>query len=72
MKWSPVVKTLFAKRLAGLEERQRRSAPALPPELVVQVKALACELPVTRRDPGALEYGGNRPVDPPASGRSPR
>jgi transposase len=39
-------KRFFTDRLAGLEERDRPGRPrTFPPELVVQVKALACELP---------------------------
>jgi transposase len=39
-------KRFFYERLAGLEERARSGRPrAFPPEVVVQVKALACELP---------------------------
>ena len=34
--------------MAGLEERARPDRPGLfPPELIVEIKALACELPVT-------------------------
>src|SRR5580658_10189594 len=39
-------KRFFADRLPGLESTLDRVAPGLfPPDLVVQVKALACELP---------------------------
>ena len=39
-------KRFFSDRLAGLEEHARPGRPrTFPPELVVQVKALACELP---------------------------
>ncbi len=39
-------KRFFVDRLAGLEEHARPGRPLLfPPELVVQIKALACELP---------------------------
>ena len=39
-------KRFFEKRLAGLEELPGPAAPGFfPPEVVVQVKALACELP---------------------------
>ena len=39
-------KRFFEKRLAGLEDRQRPGRPRVfPPELVVRVKAIACELP---------------------------
>lgn len=39
-------KRFFEQRLAGLEERPRTSrSPVFPPELVVAVKAIACELP---------------------------
>ena len=39
-------KRFFTDRLAGLEEQARTGRPGLfPPELVVQIKALACELP---------------------------
>ena len=41
-------KRFFYERLAGLDERPRSGRPrAFPPEVVVQVKALACELPAT-------------------------
>ena len=41
-------KRFLEKRLMGLEENSRRVAPGLfPPEVVVEVKALACELPAT-------------------------
>lgn len=41
-------KRFFYQRMAGLEERPRPGRPrAFPPELVVQIKALACELPST-------------------------
>jgi hypothetical protein len=36
----------MVERLAGLQERPRRGRPALPPpEFVMEVKALACQLP---------------------------
>ena len=38
-------KRFFERRLRGLEEGQRSGRPRLFPELIVQVKALACELP---------------------------
>jgi transposase len=39
-------KRFFTERLSGLAERPRRGRPeAFPPELVIEVKALACELP---------------------------
>lgn len=38
-------KRFFEKRLAGLDERPRPGRPRLPPDLLVQIKALACELP---------------------------
>jgi hypothetical protein len=38
-------KRFFERRLAGLEDRQRLGRPRVPPELVVQVKAIACEFP---------------------------
>ena len=40
-------KRFFADRLAGLEEHLSSGSPPdfFPPDLVVQVKALACELP---------------------------
>ena len=42
-------KRFFYERLQGLEERPRRGRPRVsPPEIVVQVKALACELPQER------------------------
>ena len=42
-------KRFFHERLGGLEERPRPGRPRFfPPELVVQIKALACELPATR------------------------
>lgn len=41
-------KRFFYERVPGLEERPRPGRPrAFPPEVVVQVKALACELPTT-------------------------
>ena len=41
-----MAQTVFHERLPGLEERPRPGRPrAFPPEVVVQVKALACELP---------------------------
>ena len=45
-------KRFFEERLAGLDERVRPGRPRVfPPELVVQVKALACELPATHGVP---------------------
>jgi len=45
-------KRFFEERLAGLEERARPGRPrSFPPELVVQVKALACELPAKYKVP---------------------
>jgi transposase len=46
-------KRFFLERLAGLEERSRPGRPGLFPSnlLVVQVKALACELPATHDVP---------------------
>jgi len=39
-------KRFFERRLAGLDDRDRPGRPRVfPPEVVVQVKALACELP---------------------------
>jgi transposase len=39
-------KRFFSERLAGLDERPRPGRPGLfPPDLVVQIKAWACELP---------------------------
>ena len=39
-------KRFFEERLAGLEERPRQGRPGVsPPEVVVEVKAIACELP---------------------------
>src|SRR5881296_1714778 len=41
-------KRFFYERLAGLEELSRAGRPRVfPPEVVVQIRALACELPVT-------------------------
>ena len=41
-------KRFFHERLPGLEERPRPGRPRFfPPEVVVQVKAIACELPAT-------------------------
>jgi transposase len=41
-------KRFFQERLAGLEDQARPGRPrAFPPTVVVQVKALACELPAT-------------------------
>jgi transposase len=41
-------KRFFHERLPGLEERPRPGRPPVfPPEVVVQVKAIACELPAT-------------------------
>ena len=43
-----MAKRFFLERLAGLEERSRPGRPrTFPPDLVVQVKAWACELPTT-------------------------
>ena len=45
-------KRFFTERLAGLEERSRPGRPrTFPPELVVPVKAWACELPATHELP---------------------
>ena len=45
-------KRFFEKRLAGLKERLRPGRPRFfPPELVVQIKALACELPRAHQQP---------------------
>src|SRR6202158_4270641 len=45
-------KRFFVERLAGLEERARPGRPrTFPPELVVQVKAWACELPALHQLP---------------------
>src|SRR5580698_9677746 len=51
-------KRFFAERLAGLEECSRPGRPrTFPPDLIVQVKAWACELPATHDLPlVALEY----------------
>ena len=50
-------KRFLTDRLAGLEERDRPGRPpTFPPELVVQVKALACELPAKYDLPFALEH----------------
>src|SRR5712664_2288595 len=40
-------KRFFERRLAGLEDRQRPGRPRVfpPPELVVRIKAIACEFP---------------------------
>lgn len=39
-------KRFFDQRLAGLQERPRRGRPRVfPPEIVVEIKALACQLP---------------------------
>ncbi len=41
-------KRFFEERLAGLEDRERAGRPRrFPPEQVAEVKALACELPLT-------------------------
>ena len=41
-------KRFFKERLAGLEEKARPGRPRVfPPELTVEIKALACELPAT-------------------------
>ena len=45
-------KRFFERRLAGLDDRDRPGRPRVfPPEVVVQVKALACELPSTHGVP---------------------
>ncbi|HTF25956.1 MAG TPA: helix-turn-helix domain-containing protein [Candidatus Limnocylindria bacterium] len=46
-------KRFFEKRLAGLEDCHRPGRPRVspPPELVVQVKAIACEFPYRRGVP---------------------
>ena len=45
-------KRFFEQRLAGLDDRDRPGRPRVfPPEVVVQVKALACELPSTHAVP---------------------
>jgi len=42
----------FKKRLQGLEERPRPGRPRIfPPDLIVHIKALACELPATHHVP---------------------
>jgi len=42
-------KRCYRQRLAGLEERARPGRfRALPPEIAVEIKALACELPASR------------------------
>jgi transposase len=39
-------KRFFEERLAGLDDQPRTGRPPVfPPEVIVQVKALACELP---------------------------
>jgi Homeodomain-like domain len=41
-------KRFFEERLSGLEDQARPGRPrSFPPDVVVQVKALACELPAT-------------------------
>ena len=52
-------KRFCAERLPGLEEQPRGGRPpAFPPSVVVEVKALACELPARRGRPaGALVAG---------------
>ena len=56
-------KRFFEERLAGLEELPDRVGPGLfPPELVVQVKALACELPCQQQSAAvALEFAEESP-----------
>jgi hypothetical protein len=45
-------KSFFADRLAGLEDHARPGHPrTFPPDLIVQVKAFACELPATHGIP---------------------
>jgi transposase len=46
-------KRFFADRLAGLEEHARSGRPRTfpPPDLVVQIKALACDLPAKHGQP---------------------
>ncbi len=44
-------KRFFEDRLAGPDERSRPGRPRPPPELVVQLKALACELPAKSATP---------------------
>jgi len=42
-------KRFFDERLAGLDERPRRGRPRVfPPQIIMEVKALACELPKQR------------------------
>jgi len=45
-------KRFFEQRLDGLEERVRPGRPGLfPPELIIQIKALACEIPAIHNVP---------------------
>ena len=45
-------KRFSEQRLAGLEELPRSGRPLVfPPDLIVQIKAIACELPTTRQVP---------------------
>jgi hypothetical protein len=54
-------KRFFVDRLSGLESKRVRVAPGLfLPDLVVQVKAWACELPTTHGLPLSLELRGSR------------
>jgi len=47
-------KRFFKERLLGFDERLVRDAPRLfPPELIVQIKALACEPP---SDPSSCRF----------------
>jgi len=59
-------KAFFHRTLAGLQRTPRPVAPGLfPPRIVVQIKALACELPSQIKVPaGPMERAGKSPAMP--------
>lgn len=68
-------KRFFEHGLAGLEELPRGGRPSgFPPDVVVAIKALACELPAAtgcRWRPGTAPSWPARPSSPASSRRSP-
>ena len=61
-----MAQAFLRNRLPGLEEHLRPGRPRLfPPELVVQVKALACELPAAHGLPLSRWSAGPRSASPP-------